>query len=114
LRESLDVDDTAIFRDVAMRNNFEHYDERPDKWWKTSEHHNHLDMSAFASGDVAGLAEIDMFRVFDSSTGDVVFWGQRFNLNELVQAVSNLLPVVSAEAAKPHWESPQSTAGGAQ
>lgn len=106
LRESLGVEDTAIFREVAMRNNFEHYDERLDEWWETSEHHNHLDMSFFPAGNVVGLAEIDMFRVFDPSTSEVVFWGQRFNLNDLVQAISNLLPVANAQAAKPHWETP--------
>jgi hypothetical protein len=116
LRQSLGVEDTAIFRDVAMRNNFEHYDDRLDRWWETSAHHNHLDMSVLPADSVRGLAEIDMFRVFDPSTGDVVFWGQRFNLNDLLREVERLLPVVSAEAAQLHWEPPssESTAGGGQ
>ncbi len=95
-----------------MRNHFEHYDERLDKWWKSSETRNHFDMSVIPPGAVQGLADIDMFRVFDPSTADIVFWGQRFNVNEIVREAAKLLPIASAEASKPHWEDPNTSGGG--
>lgn len=112
LRASLQVDDTSPLRDVAMRNHFEHYDERLDKWWNTSESRNHLDMSVLPPGAVQGLADIDMFRVFDPSTADIVFWGQRFNVNDIVREAAKLLPIATAEASKPHWEPPSASGGG--
>jgi hypothetical protein len=113
LRASLQVDDTSPLRNVVMRNHFEHYDERLDRWWDSSKSHNHLDMSIMPAGAIQGLADIDMFRVFDPATADIVFWGQRFNVNEIVQEAARLLPIASAGADKPHWE-PLNTSGSGQ
>jgi hypothetical protein len=52
---------------------------------------------------VAGLDEADMFRVLDPTTMDVLFWGERFNLQEIVNEVRLIQPLVALEAAKPHW-----------
>lgn len=41
---------------------------------------------------------------YNPATGDVIFWGQRFNIQEIVDEVSGLLPRVEREAAKPHRE----------
>lgn len=46
-------------------------------------------------------SDVDMFRVFDHVTTDVVFWGQRFNLNALVTAAQQLRPRVRMELDKP-------------
>lgn len=113
LRASLQVDDTSPLRDVVMRNHFEHYDERLNHWWEDSDAHNYLDMSVMPAGAVQGMADGDMFRMFDPPTGDIVFWGQRFNVTALANEASRLLPIASAEARKPHWE-PPNTSGGDQ
>ena len=119
LRESLQVDDSSPLRDVVMRNHFEHYDERLDTWWRESEAHNHFDISVMPPSAMEGLADIDMFRVFDPTTGDVVFWGERFNIKAIATEAGRLLPIANAEASKPHWEEPPpsesaSTSGGGQ
>jgi len=117
LRLSLGIPDDSPLRRVVMRNRFEHFDEYLDKWWKGSTNHNYLDMSVMPPGAVQGLEEKEMFRVFDPTTSDLVFWGMRFNLRELIAAVQALHPVVSAEAGKPHWEPPSdasSPGGGGQ
>jgi hypothetical protein len=44
-----------------------------------------------------------MFRVLDPTTMDVLFWGERFNLQEIVNEVRLIQPLVALEAAKPHW-----------
>ena len=33
LRDSIGIDDKSPLRAVTMRNNFEHFDERIDRWW---------------------------------------------------------------------------------
>lgn len=116
LRASLQVDDTSPFRVVAMRNHFEHYDERLDTWWRDSPSHNHFDMSFVPPGQILGLADIDMFRVFDPSTANVVFWGEHFNIQDIVREAARLVAIAATEASKPHFEPPDlpSTAGSGQ
>ena len=104
LRTSLQVDDTSPLKPVVMRNHFEHFDEKLDDWWRDSERHNHVDMSIGPEGMVRGTEEIDMFRQFDPDTGEVMFWSERFNLQEVVAEIQRILPIVNAEAEKPHWE----------
>jgi len=36
LRDSIGVSDTSPLRKILIRNAFEHFDERLDKWWKQS------------------------------------------------------------------------------
>lgn len=104
LRASLTVADDSPLKDVGLRNDFEHYDERLDSWWRTSASHNHLDMSILAPESVQGLADSDMFRVYDPTTGHLVFWGKRFDIRAIVTEVERILPIASAEARKPHWD----------
>lgn len=115
LRRSLQVEDTSPLREVAMRNRFEHFDEKMDEWWDQSTDHNYVDMNF---GDVetaiSGVDEKDMFRNFDPATGDLIFWGERFNLQAIVDEARRVLPIAIREANKPHWEPPQSTVGGGQ
>jgi hypothetical protein len=113
LRRSINVGDDSPLRHVLMRNHFEHFDERLDKWWRESEHHNQVDMNL---GRVVfrDAAEIDTFRNFDPSTGELTFWGEPFNTRAIVAEARRILPIVSTEAAKPHWETPPSPGGGGQ
>lgn len=104
LRASIGVSDSSPLRDVVMRNNFEHIDERLDRWWRESTHHNHADLNIGPKAMIAGMADIDMFRAFDPATADITFWGQEFNVQAIVNEVQRILPLVSAEAQKPHWD----------
>ncbi len=83
-----------------MRNHFEHYDERLDDWWKTSEAHNHADMNI---GTITGLDPKDSFRALDPKTMEAIFWGERFDLRSIVAEAERILPIATAEASKPHW-----------
>jgi hypothetical protein len=113
LRESLGVKDDSPLKEVVFRNHFEHYDERLDRWWDESPNHNHLDMSVISGENaIVGLADGDMFRVLDPEHGEIVFWGERFNLGHLIQEAQRLLPVAQAEAQKPHFEMPSTPGGG--
>jgi hypothetical protein len=103
LRESIGVPDDSPLRDVVMRNNFEHYDERLDKWWAESKSHNHCDRNIMPKNAISGIDEIDMFRLFDPQTTNLTFWSQDFNLQQLISEVQRILPKLTEEASKPHW-----------
>jgi hypothetical protein len=105
LRDSIGIDDTSPLREVTMRNNFEHFDERLDKWWKKSPRHIHIDNNVGPPNMVGVVADqIDKFRHFDPQTTIITFWGQEFNLQKIVDEVQRILPTLEAEASKPHWK----------
>lgn len=89
LRESLKVADDSPLREVVLRNHLEHYDERIDRWWETSKQHHYLDM-AVLDLDTVYIEDADAFRVLDPDTLQVIFWGERFDLPGLIEAVSEL------------------------
>lgn len=101
LRDSIGIDDTSPLREVTMRNNFEHFDERLDRWWKQSARHNNVDMNIGPKDTmIKGVDDIDMFRQFDPGTADITFWGQEFNTQQLVTEAQRILPKLEAEANK--------------
>lgn len=101
LRDSIGIDDGSPLRQVLMRNNFEHFDERLDRWWKNSKRHNFSDFNIMPANAIAGIDEIDSFRNFDPKTTDLSFWGQQFNLQNLINEVRAILPRLEPEASKP-------------
>jgi hypothetical protein len=102
LRTSLGVTDASPLRGVWMRNRFDHYDEALDDWWAQSTSHNHIDFGIFPLNAIRGFAEIEMFRVLDPQTMDIVFWGKRLNLLDVLLESQRILRIASTEAAKSH------------
>jgi hypothetical protein len=100
LRASLGVDDASAFRNVLMRNHFEHYDERVDRWWAESEDRHHLDLGFQDGGEIVMQQPLNSFRVLELQTLKVVFWGERFELRPIVREAERILPIASAEGAK--------------
>lgn len=96
LRASIEVDDSSPFHEVDMRNHLEHFDERLDRWWETSESRNLIDIGIVPPGVIRGTSDSDMFRILDPTSGEVVFVGERFNLNRLIEEAERLLPLVTA------------------
>jgi hypothetical protein len=104
LRDSISVTDASPLRTVTMRNNFEHFDERLDKWWKKSKGYNFIDS---AIGPKSALIfpnsdPLDWFRWFDPQTAELYFWGEVFNVQELINEVRRILPKLREEESKPH------------
>lgn len=116
LRASLGIDDTSPLRQRDMRNHYEHIDERLDDWDKDSKRHNHVSKVVGPASAIAGIDEIDLFRGFDPATATARFWGDTFDIQALVTEVERLLPIATAEGAKPHWDPPPnpSDSGGGQ
>ncbi len=104
LRDSIGIGEDSPLREVAMRNNFEHFDERIDRWWKQSTHHNSIDLMIGPGSAIVGVADIDRFRAFDPMTAKMNFWGQDFNIQGIVDEVQKILPRLQEESSKPHWE----------
>jgi hypothetical protein len=102
LRDSVGVNDDAALKSVTMRNKFEHFGEALDKWFKKSKNHNKADLLIGPRGMIGGLADTEQFRHFDPATGDVIFWGEGFNIVRLIQEAQTLLPKLEAEANKRH------------
>ncbi len=103
LRNSLQIRDDSPLRPLTMRNNYDHFDERLDQWWKESKRHNSVDLLIGARARIAGVDDIDRFRMYDPQTKDLMFWGETFNIGEIIEAIRQLHPVVTQEARKPHW-----------
>lgn len=104
LRESVGVRDDSPLKTTTMRNHFEHIDERLDKWWSESTTRNHVDRSVGPPDMIHGLTDLELFRGFDPATLQLRFWGDRYDLQEIVDEVVRILPAVAAEEAKSHWE----------
>jgi len=92
LRDSLGIDDGSPLREVTMRNHFEHFDERLDRWWKESKAHNHNDRNLFPRAAITNFEDLDNFRNFDPGTTDLTFWGQDFNLQQLIKRSTSDCP----------------------
>ena len=103
LRDSIGVSDDSPLHAVAMRNNYEHFDERLDDWWEKSQEHHFADLNIGPAEDITAFGPLNTFRSIDSDTADLIFWGDRFNVLDLVREVRRIRPKVAAEAEKHHW-----------
>jgi len=112
LRDSLGVDDTSPLYDLSLRNHFEHFDERIDKWWAEDPNHNILDRMIGPPSAVVGLPDISRFRVYDPSGPSLVLWGQKYDLQPIASECDRIFPIAQREADKPHWEPPTTSGSG--
>jgi hypothetical protein len=81
-----------------MRNNFEHFDERLEKWWADSTAHGAIDLCIGPKSEWGSGPEIDRFRIFDPSTTAILFWGDTFNLQSLVKEATRIRPIALEQA----------------
>lgn len=108
LRDSIQVKDVSPLREVAMRNHYEHFDERIDKWWHTSKDHKFVDLtlgdpSQYGPTGMGDYVDSDVFRSYDPQTRTLYFWGQEFKLQEIIDEVNRILPILEEELQKPRW-----------
>lgn len=107
LRESLGVGNESPLRDPDLRNDFEHFDERVERWFGSSEHRNFLGRMIGPYQSVVGMAAGDRFQHFDPQTGVATFWDHSVHLNDLLTEIQRLLPLGEREAQRPHWAEPE-------
>jgi hypothetical protein len=101
LRQSLGIKKDSPLKPLSMRNNFEHFDERIDEWFATSANRIHVDRIIGPANIIGGVSANDMFRVFDPTTAEVVFWGERYPLKTIMDEVTRLYPLARSLGDKP-------------
>jgi hypothetical protein len=96
LRDSIGVDESSPLNDLRMRNHFEHFDERLDRWWQESERHNYSDANVGPAAVVETIPGdgIDVFRRFDPETGELRFWGDTVDLSAIPAEVRRIQPIL--------------------
>jgi hypothetical protein len=104
LRDSIVITDLPALHSVLMRNNFDHFDERIDQWWKQTTDCNVVDLIIAATNPGSGFKDIDIWRNFNHATGEVIFWSQRFDLYAVRGEIEQIIPVLEKECSKHHWE----------
>jgi len=97
LREVLLVTENSPLSQVKMRNNFEHFDERIDRWWLTSKNMNFVDSNVMPENAISGIETGDIFRNYDPETTELVFWGQKINIASLVKEAERILSDIDAQ-----------------
>ena len=94
LRESVGVTDDSPLRSRRLRNDFEHFDERLEEWFSSSQDHNYLGRNIGDPGGIViqgrGIPD-DRFGHFDPSTTIVSFWERSVSLQEIVTEVERII-----------------------
>jgi hypothetical protein len=92
LRRTLKVDDTHMLRTRALRDHFEHLDERLDDWAETSAYRNIVDNMIGPRTAIWGdsIRDQDIIRMFDPSTELFVFRGEQFDVRALVNGLTDV------------------------
>lgn len=107
VRESLAVMDDSPIRSPDLRNHLEHLDERVDTWWESSPTHTLVDRNIGPRTMFSGVApDEEMFRLYDPSLDEVVFWGTRYQIGPVTEEAARIFPLADAESSKPHWDVP--------
>lgn len=91
LREFLGISDDSPLRDTAMRNHWEHLDERIDTWYETGEPFIHDRVYAGVSAYPFGKS---LFRWFERHSLVVSFWGDSWNLFEMADELVRIQLII--------------------
>jgi len=102
LRDLIGVRDDSPLKNVAMRNNYEHFDERLEKWWKEPQRGAFVDLNMMPRSAISGVPEIGWFRNYDAGTRTLTFWGEDFDVQALLVEVNRILPKIQEEVDPLH------------
>ncbi len=89
LLKIIGLDEKHILKDRKFRNHFEHYDERLDKWDKTSTNHTFIRDYIGPRSSIGGTAveDTDIFSLFDPETNLFYFRGDTVNIQEMITSI---------------------------
>ena len=88
LRDNLGVHENSPLEARDFRNNFEHFDDRLDKWARSTVQGNFVDSSIGVW--VSGIDPKDHLRNFDPPTLTLTFRGEEHPLEPVIEAIQQL------------------------
>ena len=108
LRKILDVQYNHPIQNRKLRNHFEHFDERLDDWAHNSRNKNIVRNLIGSPNAIGGDAidATDIINSYDPSTRIYSFRGESFNIQELVNAITDINQRVHSvlKQIDPHYE----------
>jgi hypothetical protein len=99
LRELLEVEQDSPLYDLRLRNDFEHFDERLERWLSkaTGQQVPYVGRNIWHAPEgvtmIAGEAEHRRFGHYDPVTATVSFWTHSVDLRSLIAEVDRILPL---------------------
>jgi hypothetical protein len=104
LRDSLGVADDSPLRDTLMRDALEHFDERLESWYDSSDPDHRIFVGRIVGPPGSVVIDSDderVFRQFDPSTTLVTFWGHEISIQRLITETERIgQHAVAAQAAR--------------
>jgi hypothetical protein len=108
LRESLGVADDSPLRDPKLRKDFEHFDERVERWFsevQTGPIYVGRNIGPMQGGIRIMHPEpqepIQRFGHFDPTTGDVIFWTHAISVPAVAEEAARLLEAAHLASRQP-------------
>jgi hypothetical protein len=106
LRVSLNVQDGSVLQQKGFRNDFEHFDERLEKWLTDSPNRNMIDRNVGPKGAIAGFQDREFMRGFDQTTWSITFNGETHDSLAVRRELMTLHATASKLIAEPWWNAP--------
>lgn len=91
IRESVNLGDQSVLRDLTVRNHFEHIDSRIQEWWDVSPDRKYIDYLSYGE-PYKHFHAINVFRNIDLHAGKVTFWGDDVDLVAILAQIGELIP----------------------
>ena len=90
LRELLKVDDNNILSDRSLRNHFEHYDDRIEKWFKGKSSAVYSDLAIDPLKSMRRNFPTNHHRAYDPLTQTLTFRGESFDLAAVLKELKEI------------------------
>lgn len=90
LRTLLNIDDSNLLSDRKLRNHFEHYDERIEKWFEKNGSGVYMDMSIDPFESIWGSNLDNRHRVYNPVTQVLTFRGESVDLAAILKALEEI------------------------
>ena len=90
LRELLKVDDNNILSDRSLRNHFEHYDDRIEKWFKGKSSAVYSDLAIDPLKSMRRNFPTNHHRAYDPLTQTLTFRGESFDLTAVLKELKEI------------------------
>jgi len=94
LRQILGIKEDSPLKSRTFRNHFEHFDDRLEKWARSSQRKNFADSNIGPSNMISGLDEGDYMRNFDTTSWALTFRGDKCKLKPIIKAIEDLYPKI--------------------